>query len=361
MSTVLAPRDVATLQDEHLRDVLDLHLHPKHGSPFWLKSQHALGWDIRDRVRSVGDLRLLGTREPSELRNLSAWEFVPRGLHGKRGEFVVGESGGTSGTPVATVYDGDDFREAFIMPFVEAATHVGFPRGVPWLFLGPSGPHIIGKAARELARSLESPEPWTVDFDPRWAKKLGSPLASRRYLDHVVDQACDVFAREEIGVLFATPPVLRRLSERWSDAHRDRLEAIHYGGLEVTAQGVNEFRQQFPRAVHLSGYGNTLFGCALEVAAGERTAMDYFPRGPRLIFDLDSTGIGSTPTENGRRGPVVFHRLDRSCLLVGIRERDWAELVPPGHAATRLGWTGQGVRNPGPPVVEKPTVKSGIY
>ena len=42
-------------------------------------------------------------------------------------------------------------------PFVAAAARVHFPRELNWLFIGPSGPHIIGKAARACASAMGSP------------------------------------------------------------------------------------------------------------------------------------------------------------------------------------------------------------
>ena len=40
----------------------------------------------------------------------------------------------------------------------------------------------------------------------------------------------------------------------------------------------------------------------------------------------------------GETGRVLFHRLDESCLLVGVVERDEAERVPPSAEALALGW-----------------------
>ena len=66
---------------------------------------------------------------------------------------------------------------------------------------------------RELARQTGSMDPFSVDFDPRWAKRLADgSLARQRYLDHVTDQALDVLEREDVGVLFTTPPALAALA-----------------------------------------------------------------------------------------------------------------------------------------------------
>jgi len=353
-----------TAIDEHLQSLLDLHLHPLHGSSFWLARQARLGFDVRDRVRSSSDLHLLGTIDPADLQGTSVWRMVPRAFHAHRRRFVVAETGGTHGAPVASAYLPDEFQRAFVEPFVEVAQRSGFPQGETWLFLGPSGPHIIGRAVRHLARRLDSPEPWYVDFDPRWAKKLASgSLAARRYLEHVVEQARQCLAREEISVLFATPPVLDGLAQRMSDAERERIRGVHYGGLPVHAARLNALREIFPHAVHLSGYGNTLFGCAMEVEDVDRRAIDYFPFGERLRFDVAPAEacVGRDDCdEPASRGQLMFHRFDRSMLLVNVLERDWAELVGPSDAARRAGCRGAGIRDPRP-AQKQSGLKLGLY
>ncbi|HVC93156.1 MAG TPA: hypothetical protein VND64_05665 [Pirellulales bacterium] len=355
-ASALAAQDCA--RDDRLRIALDLHLHPRHGSAFWLARQESLGRDLRREVRSISELHLLGRTSPAELRGRSVWDFVPRGLWNRRAEFVTGETGGTSGPPLPTAFSEDEFYEAFVAPFLEVADRTAFPRGEGWLFLGPSGPHVIGLAARRLARELDSPPPWFVDFDPRWAKQIASgSLAARRYLEHVLDQALRCVEREVIRVVFATPPVLRGLAQRLDDARREAIRGVHYGGLPVSPDELNEFRLLFPRAVHLSGYGNSLFGCAMEVEDVPRKKIDYFPCGPRLVFEVLP---GEAETAE-RRGRVVFHRFDRSMLLIGMEERDWAELVPPSTAARSMGFSGCGLRDPGPPPAPRPELKIGIY
>src|SRR5205085_4064732 len=139
-------------------------------------------------------------------------------------------------------------------------------------------------------------------------------LARQRYLDHITDQASDILEREEIAVLFTTPPALVALGQRLTDRQREVIRGIHCGGLSLTAEAVNDFRAMFPNAVFLAGYGNTLFGVLMEVADGHRTALDYFPLTDRVRFAV-------VPDGPGERGRVVFHRLDESCLLVNVRER----------------------------------------
>jgi thienamycin biosynthesis protein ThnN len=348
--------------DERLSRILNLHFHPEHGSRYWLGRQERMGLDVRDRVRRQSDLGLLGPTSLDDLRRFPVRDFIPRAFHGCLDRFLIGETAGTSGEPRATAYRDDEFQEAFITPFLEAARAANFPHGLPWLWVGPSGPHIIGKAVRELARQTGSMDPFSVDFDPRWAKRLADgSMAAHRYLDHVASQALDVLQREEVGVLFTTPPALRALALGMSDQQREAIRGVHYGGLSISADELNQFRAQFPGAVHLSGYGNTLFGVVMEVADQPRTSLDYFPRGDRVRFEVVRPDDPAQLCERGETGRVLFHRLDESCLLTGVLERDEAERIAPSPEALALGWNSDGIRDPRPPVRAQGALRIGLY
>jgi hypothetical protein len=345
-----------------LRELLALHFHPEWGSSYWLDRQEQIEIDVRDRVRSFDDLALLGPLPLDDLRKNPVCAFIPKAFHSQRSRFIVGETAGTSGEPAATAYRDDDFQAAFIAPFLKVVAQTGFPTGQPWLWIGPSGPHIIGKVVRELARQTGSMDPFSVDFDPRWVKRLvDGSLARQRYLDHVVGQALDLLTREEIGVLFTTPPTLTALAARMNDRQREVIRGVHYGGLSMTAEVLNEFRSLFPNAVHLSGYGNTLFGVVMEVEDKPRIALDYFPCGIRLRVQVVADDRPPRRCDYGETGRVMFDRLDESCLLIGVLERDEAERIPASAAAQPLGWAGDGLRNPRPRAQASAKLQLGIY
>ncbi len=354
-------------QEKRLLDLLELHLHPRHGSRYWLRRQEELGWDVCDRVRGFDDVWLLGQTPTDDLRRYPLRDFIPRTFHPLGQRFVIGETAGTSGLPRAAAYRDDEFQTAFIDPFLRVVAQTGFPCGEPWLWVGPSGPHIIGKVVRELARQTGSMDPFSVDFDPRWAKRLAEgSLARKRYLHHVIEQALDVLQREQIGVLFITPPALAELTGRLSDQQREQIRGIHYGGMSMTAETINAFRAAYPHAVHLAGYGNTLFGVAMEVEDRQRQALDYFPLDARLRLHVIDWHDEASPTwppkvlPCGQTGRVLFHRLDESTLLVNVVERDEAEALSPSPAARKLGAV-EGVRNPRPAQSLRKQVQLGLY
>jgi phenylacetate-coenzyme A ligase PaaK-like adenylate-forming protein len=306
-----APNSVSATSQEL---AIASHFDPVWGTPFWLERVAALGVNP-GAIRSLRDLHDLGGTTQADLLSRPLSDFIPRRYHDRLHEFVIGQTGGTTGPGAWTAYREDEFHAAFIEPFIVAARHVGFPRRQPWLYVGPSGPHIIGKAMQRLARALESPDPFSVDFDPRWAKKLppGS-FAQERYLRHVVEQAMHVIERQPIGVLFTTPPVLARLVREMTESQRLRIRGVHYGGIALSPALLREFQEQWlPESVHLSGYGNTLFGCALELNPKSGRELDYFPFGDRLILEVvDDEG---QPVAEGR-GRVRFTRLDESFLIL---------------------------------------------
>ena len=144
-----------------------------------------------------------------------------------------------------------------------------------------------------------------------------------------------------------------------SAAQRAAIRGVHYGGMALSLDELAHFQTAvFPRAVHLSGYGNTLFGCCMEIHATAGRALDYFPFGDRLTFEtLDDRG---EPLPSGSTGQVCFSRLDRSMLILRMRERDEATLCAPPVGAP-AGFRCDGVRNPHSPLVLAPNQRPGLY
>ena len=390
ISTATSDRELAHAR---LRRVIALHFDPKKGSPYWLERERQLGISARRQIRSVEDLALLGPMEAEALASRPIEDFIPAALLERRTEFIVAETAGTLGRPKFAVHRADEFHAAFVEPFVQAARRAGFPRDVNWLFIGPGGPHIIGKAARCCAQAMGAPDPFTVDFDPRWAKKLpeGS-FARTRYLEHLQAQALQVLAAQRVGVVFSTPPVLEGLCGRMTPEKREEIRGIHFGGMPMSNALRKRLADMLPNAVMLSGYGNTLFGMSPELAfragvntpavrggcrqapfyrvpsgrADAETGIDYYPHGARLVIRVieedgsDEVRLGR-PVPYGERGQVVVHRLDETQFIANMFERDTAVRIPPRRDAVADGFVLDGIRDPQP--IRSETVKPamGLY
>ena len=342
--------------DGRLHAVLAEHFDPKWGSPYWLERLSELDFDpIRD-IQTVGDLWRFGPTSLERMATHPIEHFIPQRYHRDLRDFVLTESGGTSGPPKRTAYLQREFEEAFVLPFVAAARRVRFPRDVHWLFIGPTGPHIIGKAARACAAALGSMDPFTVDFDPRWVRKLPpGTMAHNRYLEHVAKQAEAVALTQSIGVLFTTPPVLTALGQRLPRAVRMRVQGVHLGGLPSSPDFLHSLETEwFPNAVVLGGYGNSLAGLCPQVGSSPNGLPEYAQHGDRLIVDVVSD-------DDGPRGQVIFHRLDRSCFLPNVFERDSAERFELDATVIAAGFGPVGLRDPRATAVGQVEDQAALY
>ena len=354
--------------DAHLRDIIAIHFDARNGAQYWIERAAALRIDAIQSIRCVDDLALLGPMDSAALAQRPVEDFVPRRFHNQKLKWVVAETGGTLGRPRFAVHREDEFQAAFVTPFVLAARRAGFPRELNWLFIGPSGPHIIGKAARACASALGSMDPFSVDFDPRWARKLPEQSAGRtRYLAHIEAQSLNVLNTQAVGVLFATPPVLASLAKKIEPQRREFIRGIHFGGMAVSTDLRAHLHALFPNAVQLSGYGNTLFGVTPELSFSAKTGIDYFPHGLRLVYRLmpreiaDERARISQSVPMGERGQVLVHRLDETQFIANMIERDTAiRIAPPANAAAD-GFVLEGLRDPQPIVDDKIQPALGLY
>jgi thienamycin biosynthesis protein ThnN len=354
--------------NERLKRILRIHFDRPQGTPYWLERQEQLGLEVCRRVQTVEDLAVLGPMDEAALAGRPIEDFIPRAFTDCR-DYLLAETAGTLGRPKTAVHRADEFEGAFITPFVKAADRVDFPRDRHWLFVGPTGPHIIGRAARRCARALGAGDAFTVDFDPRWAKKLAAgSFAAQRYLNHIEEQALRILEVQNVGVLFATPAVLTGLAEKAAENKRLSIRGIHLGGMHASAEFMDRMNEKFPNAVILSGYGNTLFGMIPQLGYRRDTGFDYYPHGDRLVVrlvPLCEDGGQSDLTarvEYGTRGQVMAHRLDEMQLLVNVLERDTAvRIEPPDGDAAADGFLQDGLRDPRPIVSEtiKPVI--GLY
>jgi hypothetical protein len=262
------------------------------------------------------------------------------------------------------VFTRSEFRLGFGDPFLAVSRDRQFPAGLGWLFVGPSGPHVIAAAAKLLARLHDSLEPFSVDLDPRWARaqEPGS-LGDRLYRRQILGQALDLIAREAPGVLFATPPLALELGRLLSRPERDAVRGVHLGGMALCIEEYRTIRELYRRAVVLPGYGNSMFGLLMGGSDPEEAHLDYFPLPGRLHVQVVSEASGQPdldqPLGPGGTGRVVLSRLDRSCFLPNLVERDRATVAGAGPRALRQGLLALGLRDPHP--VAEREARRGLY
>jgi hypothetical protein len=364
--TLDSVRNLRAARDRLVERVVERHFDPRWGSVYWLEREREIGIDARRDLRSFDDLRILGPMPAEALARRSVWDFVPRSLREDLASLVLAETGGTLGRPRRTVFHRDDFHAAFVAPMTAAVEASGLlPLGARWLFVGPSGPHAIGKAAREVCRALGAPDPFAVDFDPRWYKAQAEGSIGRKlYMRHVIEQALAILDAEPVEVIFSTPPVVAELGSRLGEEARRRISAIHLGGLPARG-AADALERFFPGATVLSGYGNSLFGVCPQVEAGDLRSPVYHPHGERLqveIVPLSAPRTDPPPEQvpHGERGRVVVSRLDESCLIPRLVERDTAVRLPGRPDLAARGFARDALGDPCP-ADDVPPERMGIY
>jgi phenylacetate-coenzyme A ligase PaaK-like adenylate-forming protein len=316
-----------------IRAALDWHFDPATGSPFWLAKAGTLGFDPRSDVRSFEDLRLF-PNVVNELRHVPVRDLVPRGYGGRMPIAGIFESGGTTGVPkrVPLLADWEDRYLEWVSRRLDER---GFPRDVDFLVLTPTGPHVIGQFVAELARRRGG-VPFHIDLDPRWVKKClaaGHADQASRYADHVVEQAGHVLGTQQIGAIFATPPLLERMAEddRLVELITKQVKAIYWGGASVDADTEHLLRTEvFPDVPLHSSYGGTMGMCPtvdrMGLTDGEPRVFDPFS--PHITFTVVDLETGR-PVPYGERGQVVMNHVSRSMFIPNNDERDLATRVPP--------------------------------
>ncbi|MCB2154084.1 SCP2 sterol-binding domain-containing protein [bacterium] len=325
---------VTTELTPHQRAMLALHMDPKDGSRYWVERSSLLGIEPQE-LRTIEDLAAFGPMDRQAMSHRPWRDFVPMKLLRTGGEFTLGETGGTTGDPVTAAWSAKDFEAGFVTPLLSELGHRELEMFAQWLFVGPTGPHIIGKAADALARRTSGIDALKVDFDPRWHRTmLPGSTASLRHREHLVRQAMALLERESVDALFITPSVLQVLLEKHSGPWIANLRLVHLGGQSITRDEREWLAGKLPaHCALINGYGNSLFGCLIEDAtrplryrtAENRVAIRLL-RNPENLRDFALAG------ETGR---VLFHRFDESMLLLNCVERDEADACESGFESPR--------------------------
>jgi len=357
------PPGEAVPETEFIKAAMRWHFDPATGSPFWLRAADDLGFDPRRDVHTVADL----ARFPNlvdRLREVPAYDLVPRGYGADPGIAGVFDSGGTTGPPKRVVFLDDwmDWLTAYSAADLAARR---CPTGVDWLAVAPSGPHMFGTFVERIVRRVGRLR-FTIDLDPRWVKRAiaeGRPEEANRYADHLIDQVRHVLTTQDVRVMVITPPLLERLARHNDLVHLVRAKVTHieWGGAHMDADTRYLYLTEvFPDTALYGRYGSTMIlGAAIErpgICAAEPCVFD--PPTPYITFSVVNPDTGR-PVDYGQRGQVVMNHVSRAALLPNNLERDVATRVepPPGS-----GQVGDSVADVAPvPVFGGETVVEGVY
>lgn len=310
-------------------NICELHTHPDSISKFWSDRLDRLNLKWKDVVAHPEQIPPMTAEE---LRPYGIEDFLPRLLIENRPYLITGETSGFSGQPVLTCFTESEFSAGFVEPFIKQAHKVNFPLQGNWLWAGPSGPHIVGKALREILRQVGGTDAFAVDFDPRWFKSQASgSLSAKRYFQHIMRQIESIISRQQIDVLYATPPIVDELCNNLDIHTRHTIEGVHYAGMAISSDQYERFREHFPNAIHMSGYGNSLLGMFPETNRTE-AGIVYATDSERLdiqVVKQDSDGI-MRQCAIGETGQIMVSRYDHTILLLNMLLEDMATRTEDG-------------------------------
>jgi phenylacetate-coenzyme A ligase PaaK-like adenylate-forming protein len=320
--------DEITDPEEFIRAAMQWHFSPETGSAFWLERAKSLNFDPRRDVKSHEDLALF-PNVTDELRDVRVSDLIPRGYGSDARVVGVAESGGTTGVPkrVVMLKDWWDRTGAQLDVNLDA---LGIPRGVNWLAVAPTGPHMVGAIVNKQA-AARGGVTFPIDMDPRWVKKLlaaGKTDQAEAYVDHLVEQATHVLRTQDIGVLMTTPALLERIArdDELVELINQKAKGILWGGTHMDPDSRDLYRTEiFPEVPLYGVYGSTMIvGWAVErlgLTADDPCVFDA--PSPFVTFSVVDEATGRQ-VGHGERGQVVMNHVSRSFLLPNNLERDTA-------------------------------------
>ncbi|MFD7659325.1 phenazine antibiotic biosynthesis protein [Actinosynnema sp. NPDC059797] len=332
--------------DDLVREAMEWHFGPDTGSRFWLDRAKELEFEPRRDVRTVDDL-VLFDNVVDELRAIPVEDLVPRGYE-KLGHIterpLVGESGGTTGEP-KRVFSLPDVRDASWRWYWHRLTEHGMPVGRNWLGVVPAGPHMVGRLTRDAAEHFGGTF-FTVDLDPRWAKKCKAD-DMRAYVEHLIQQVEWVLRSQDIGLLAITPPLLEAMCRREDlvDLIRSKVSTITWSGASMDTDTRELLRTEVLPGIDLIGiFGSTMIFCGIPERPGSPvgTPAVFDPPAPFSFFSVVDPET-RLPVPHGERGQLITHHITRNLFLPNNLERDTAVRHPHG-----LGLAGDSVSEVAP-------------
>ncbi|GAA2397247.1 phenazine antibiotic biosynthesis protein [Mycolicibacterium llatzerense] len=310
--------------------MINWHFSDETGSPFWRRKLDVLDFNPLTDVTTFADLRLF-PNIAGELRTAAVEDLIPRGYGSPAPIPYVFESGGTTGAPKRTIQMPDWFEQSIRWQVAELVDS-GYDQGRGMLGIVPSGPHGVGHVAKHVSAALGSVF-FSVDLDPRWAKKLvarGTNGEASAYVDHIIEQAAFILQSQDIGNIFTTPPIVQAMarSQEIVDLINNNVRFMLLGGAQLDPDTYFLLKELFPRTSITMAFGNTMtLSPAITRSAEPDDGVYVFnSRFPYVVFEVLDPATGE-PVPYGQRGQVLVHHLSKVMFIPNNLERDSAVRV----------------------------------
>jgi hypothetical protein len=254
----------------------------------------------------------------------------------------------------------DDYKTDY-EEFSSKVSDEHFPRGGPWLMVGPTGPRRLRLAIEHLA-NFRGSVCYFIDLDPRWVKKVIAEKkgeVARAYMDHVVEQAVTILKHRKITALFTTPKLLEAMGEQ-VNLYESGIRGVFCGGTTMTPQSVRFLIEEVleNRIGFYPTYGNTLMGLAasLPLTAEDNYSITYYAPQPRAVLRVVNPNKTEQVVNYGDWGRVELTTLTREFFMPRFLERDEAIRRPP-----RQSYAWDGVAEVRPFGAMEKTIVEGVY
>jgi hypothetical protein len=357
-------------RDAHLRRILDWHFNPATGCQFWLEQKEVLGFDPREKVKTLEDLVQLFPNFDGDLhlRTVPASKWHPKGFANCE-SWSMFDTGGTTGYPKrrwgrrGKNPDESDYAWDY-WQFSKLLPEDGFPKGGSCVYIGPQGPRRLLLGVEVLAYIRQAGF-IIVDMDVAWMKNNANTCESA-YKDELVKRAIGALRRDKPDWVFCPPVLIQAIGELF-DWSTSGIKGVFAGGTEMSPESVRHIAENLfgGKIRFVPTFGNALVGLAppRELAtfhrpiAGQRPySVIYQPLQPRTILRVTKREDSRQLVDFDQRGFVEITTLTKEWFMPRFRERDMAERIAP---TDQYPW--DGVAEVGPPPEDRAKLKVGVY
>ena len=357
-------------RNAHLRRVIKWHFSKETGCEFWLQRIDELGFDPREKVRTLEDLveHFPPFDGDKYLRTVPAEMWMPKGFANCEA-WSMFMTGGTTGDPklrwgrLGQGKNDSDYAWDY-HTFSESLPAEGFPVGGSCLYIGPGGPRRLPLGVEILAK-IRRAGFMKVDMDVAWMK-AGANTCEGAYKDELVRRAIGAIKRNKPTWAFCPPVLIEAIGEEivWTDTS---IKGVFAGGTEMNPATIqNIVEVLFQGKIHLvPPCGNALVGLArprplatnARPIEGQRPySVIYQPLEPHTLLRVTTREDARKLVPYGERGFVEITTATREWFMPRFRERDMAERVKP---AGDYHW--DGVAEVAPPPEDAAKHKKGVY
>ncbi|MFB6158571.1 MAG: hypothetical protein ABEJ95_02810 [Candidatus Nanohalobium sp.] len=359
-------------EEAYVQAVMDIHFDETYGTPFWRERMDDLGFDPREEVESIEDLRMLGEADEEALRERPVEDFMPRLFaRQERGSwesydevkpdpagYDMSKSSGSTGKKKIMpwrVHTSDEMIEWYNHNF-----EIRGLEGGNWLIAGPPGlyeEHTTEAAARtggvpiyngfqtrslkpqmkDLGQAFGQPVEFLKEAvaDPGKVPSALEGMVRSRYIEKALEEDLQ---SERVEVIASVPKIVERMhgmmdSEETVTDPED-IQAILASGMSVDQEFLENAGEMYPNAEVIPMYATSFTGANFDDPESDEA--EYHSLYPLVDFNvLERTGEPLEEREEvdyGERGQVVFNHLSSGFLWPNQAERETAVRNEPSES-----------------------------